>query len=75
MMAKRGGGAENLPHFVEDGMIIPIMKPNGDKLPKEMKTPIQPVVDEEPSEIVPDQTAVLRREREIQREIERNMAP
>ena len=54
MMAKRQGGAENLPYFLEEGLAVPIMKPNGEKLPKDYKTPIQPRVDEEPSEIIPD---------------------
>jgi hypothetical protein len=34
-------------------MQIPIMKPNGEKLPKDYKTPIQPRIDEE-AEIIPD---------------------
>ena len=75
MNARRAGGAENLPYFVEDGMQVPIMKPISEKLPKEYRTPIQPSINEEPSEIIPDQTAVLRAERELQREIERNRAP
>ena len=64
-----------MPYFVEDGMQIPISKINGDKLPKDLKTPINPVIHDEPSEIVADQTAVKRMEREMQREIERNRAP
>jgi hypothetical protein len=67
MNARRAGGAENMPYFVEDGMCVPILKPNGDKLPKERKEIIRPNIDEEPSEIVADQTAVLRMERELER--------
>jgi hypothetical protein len=54
MNARRAGGAENLPYFVEDGMQVPIMKPISEKLPKEYRTPIQPSINEEPSEIIPD---------------------
>lgn len=64
-----------MPYFVEDGMQIPISKINGDKLPKDLKTPINPVIHDVPSEIVADQTAVKRMEREMQREIDRNRAP
>jgi hypothetical protein len=53
MLAKRTGDPANLPYFLEDGMQIPIMKPNGEKLPKDYKTPIQPRIDEE-AEIIPD---------------------
>jgi hypothetical protein len=52
MMARRaGGGSDN--YFVDEGMQIPITKPNSEKMPKEFKSIIQSGVGEE-SEIVHD---------------------